>query len=131
MKKIFISVLLTCTTSVMFGQSLSENLIQKIRSQYKPTSSEKALRNALGATDLKALAVNQDNRQELNTFFSNEVPGKGITDQESSGRCWLFTGTNVMRAKIIADHNLPDFRLSQVYLFFWYFALSSTTAFTF
>ncbi len=119
MKKIFISVFFVCTSSVMFGQSLSENLIQKIRSQYKPTSSEKALRNALGATDLKTLAVNQDNQQELNTYFSNEVPGKGITDQESSGRCWLFTGTNVMRAKIIADHNLPDFRLSQVYLFFW------------
>ena len=101
MKKIFISVFFVCTSSVMFGQSLSENLIQKIRSQYKPTSSEKALRNALGATDLKTLAVNQDNQQELNTYFSNEVPGKGITDQESSGRCWLFTGMNVDRKSVV------------------------------
>jgi bleomycin hydrolase len=74
MNKIFIFALLTCTASVMSAQSLSENLIQKIRSQYKPTPSEKALRNALGATDLKKLAVNQDNRQEL------------VTVQPSSGK---------------------------------------------
>jgi bleomycin hydrolase len=119
MKKTYLIMLLTCTTSMLSAQSINENLIQKMRSQYKPSPAEKALRNALGGTDIKKLAVNQDNRQDINTYFNYEVKGKGITDQESSGRCWLFTGMNVLRAKIIAKNNLPDFRLSQVYLFFY------------
>lgn len=119
MKRVFLLAALSLSASMASAQSITENLIQKIRSEYKPTSADKALHNALGSTDIKQLAVNQDNRQELNTYFSNEVRGKGITDQESSGRCWLFTGMNVLRSKIISHNALPDFRLSQVYLFFW------------
>lgn len=47
------------------------------------------------------------------------MPGKGITDQKSSGRCWLFTGLNVMRAKMIQQQGLGSFQFSQSYNFFY------------
>ncbi len=118
-RKNYLLFCLTLSVTAASAQSVTDGLIQKIRSEYKPSASDRALRNAMGTTDIKKLSVNQDNRQELNTYFSNQVDGKGITDQESSGRCWLFTGLNVMRSKIIAKNKLSDFRLSQVYLFFW------------
>jgi len=42
-----------------------------------------------------------------------------ITNQKSSGRCWLFATTNVLRYDIMKKLGLKDFQLSQNYLFFW------------
>lgn len=93
--------------------------VEKIQSSYQNTAADKALRNAMGGTSIKELALNQENQKALNTDFSIKVESKGITDQQSSGRCWLFTGLNVMRAKAIARYDLPGLEFSQVYSFFW------------
>jgi len=42
-----------------------------------------------------------------------------ITNQKSSGRCWLFASTNVLRYGIMRRLKLKEFQLSQSYLFFW------------
>ncbi|KAI5115416.1 hypothetical protein M0805_001566 [Coniferiporia weirii] len=42
-----------------------------------------------------------------------------ITNQKSSGRCWLFATTNVLRYSIMQKLDLKEFQLSQSYLFFW------------
>ncbi|KAL6310322.1 peptidase C1B bleomycin hydrolase [Sparassis latifolia] len=42
-----------------------------------------------------------------------------VTNQKSSGRCWLFATTNVLRYNIMKKLNLEDFQFSQAYLFFW------------
>ncbi|KAG5637985.1 hypothetical protein H0H81_002346 [Sphagnurus paluster] len=42
-----------------------------------------------------------------------------ITNQKSSGRCWIFATTNVIRYGIMKSLKLSDFQLSQSYLFFW------------
>ncbi|MBR5512322.1 MAG: C1 family peptidase [Bacteroidaceae bacterium] len=100
--------------------SIDTQMLKEFAESYKPTGAEKALRNVMLTTSVKTLAVNQENKaKELNTYFSNTVNSKGITDQESSGRCWLFTGLNVMRAKMIAEQNLNGFEFSQVYNFFF------------
>jgi bleomycin hydrolase len=99
--------------------SINAEMLKEFAENYKPTGAEKALKNVMLTTSVKTLAVNQENKTEMNTFFSNTVNSKGITDQESSGRCWLFTGLNVMRAKMIAEQNLGGFEFSQVYNFFF------------
>ncbi|KNZ49087.1 bleomycin hydrolase [Puccinia sorghi] len=42
-----------------------------------------------------------------------------VTNQKSSGRCWLFATCNVLRMGIVKKFNLGDFELSQSYLFFY------------
>ena len=118
MRKTVLTLGIACMAQMASAQAISTELINKARMQ-KLTASEKAIRNAMGSTEIKKLAVNQDNAAEMDTYFSDEVSVKGITDQKSSGRCWLFTGMNVLRSKVIADNKLDDFRFSQVYLFFW------------
>ncbi|WP_308762218.1 C1 family peptidase [uncultured Bacteroides sp.] len=98
---------------------ISPEMLKNIQRSYQNTAADKALRNAMGGTSIKQLALNQENQQAVNTDFSIKVESKGITDQQSSGRCWLFTGLNVMRAKAIAKYDLPGLEFSQVYCFFW------------
>ncbi|KAF2003685.1 peptidase C1B, bleomycin hydrolase [Amniculicola lignicola CBS 123094] len=53
--------------------------------------------------------------------FNIKIPleGSPITNQASSGRCWLFASTNVFRVAIMKKYKLSSFQLSQAYLFYW------------
>ena len=44
---------------------------------------------------------------------------KPVTNQKSSGRCWIFATLNAMRIPFMKDRNVEDFEFSQGYLFFW------------
>jgi len=98
---------------------ISGDMLQSIKQSYQETASDRAIRNAIGGSDIRKLALNQDNLKGLDTYFSNKVESKGIADQKKSGRCWLFTGLNVMRARMITKYNLGAFEFSQNYCFFW------------
>ena len=98
---------------------IDAQMLQELKESYTPTGTEKALQNIMLANSVKVLSVNQENLNEMDTHFSHSVNSKGITDQKSSGRCWLFTGMNVLRAKMIASENLGAFEFSQVYNFFY------------
>ena len=77
--------------------------------------------SALSATDphqvLTQRAATIADTQNFNVKISLE--GAPITNQRSSGRCWLFASTNVFRVAIMKRYNLKEFELSQAYLFFW------------
>lgn len=101
------------------GGGISSDMLQEIKQAYKGTPTDKAIHNAISNNDINKLAVNNDSKNNFDTYFSHKVNSKGITNQKSSGRCWLFTGLNVIRARAIAKYNLPEFELSQNYNFFW------------
>lgn len=58
-------------------------------------------------------------------FFNLEVDVIGspshLNNQKSSGRCWIFATSNVLRSHVIKNYNLDPlkFQLSQSYLFFY------------
>ena len=94
-------------------------MLEKISASYADNSYDRAINNALAGTSIATLAINADNAAMIDTHFSDRVRTKGITDQKSSGRCWLFTGLNVLRAKMIDKYDLPGMEFSQSYLFFY------------
>ena len=98
---------------------ISEDMLNELRAGYTATEAQKAARNALAINPISELAVNADNLAMIDTHFSHRVKTKGITDQQQSGRCWLFTGLNVLRAKMIDEQGLPSMEFSQNYLFFY------------
>ncbi len=114
----FSALSLTAQTSVGKG-GITPAMLEQIKKQNPTTATDRALRNALAGTSINQLATAADNPAANDTYFSNEVPSKGITDQKSSGRCWLFTGLNVMRAEIIKKYDLGSFQFSQSYCFFY------------
>ena len=97
---------------------IDAKLLGEISKGYEGTAADKALRNALNTTAINTLALNADNIP-MDTRFSDVVKTKGRTNQLSSGRCWLFTGLNVMRAKMIDKFDMGPVILSQNYVFFY------------
>ena len=98
---------------------ISEEMLGRIRQGYTGTPEQKAVKNALASNSIATLAINGENLSMIDTHFSHRVPTKGITNQKSSGRCWLFTGLNVLRAKMIAKYDLPGLEFSQNYNSFY------------
>jgi bleomycin hydrolase len=125
MKKFIIAATILAASVASFAQERSSDggitpsMLSAIKESYLNTASDKAIRNALNTTPIGTLALNAENSVMIDTHFSDEVKTKGRTDQKSSGRCWLFTGLNVLRAKMIDKHNLGAFKFSQNYLFFY------------
>ena len=119
MKILFSSLCLFAVATMASAQNITSEMLQMFAKENQLTSSERIIHNALSTGSVANIALNQDNQIEQNTYFSNSVPSKGITDQSSSGRCWLFTGMNVLRAKIINEQKLNSLELSQNYLFFY------------
>ena len=98
---------------------ISAEMLSEISKGYVGDAKDKAIKNALFGTSIATLSVNSENAAMIDTDFTYRVKTKGITDQQSSGRCWLFTGLNVLRAKMIDKYDLPGMEFSQNYLFFY------------
>ena len=60
---------------------------------------------------LKSRATSISDTQIFNIKLALE--GSPVTDQKSSGRCWLFATTNVFRIALMKKYNLDKFELSQ------------------
>ena len=121
MKKIIIAALAIMAVGTLSAQQdkggITAEMLQEIRTGQTNSAAEKAARNALALNPIAELATNAENLAMIDTHFSHRVRTKGITDQHQSGRCWLFTGLNVLRAKMIDDLDLPSLEFSQNYLF--------------
>ena len=105
---------------------ISKQMLKEIQQAQSYSVADKALFNAMASNKIDDLAQNFSKRSERDTYFSVETPKQSITNQRSSGRCWMFSGFNVLRASFAAqcanDPEMKDFgglELSQNYLFFW------------
>lgn len=98
---------------------LSPRMIEKFRHRLDLDGADRALMNAVTNTDMKQLTLNRQIYNSYNDVFSHKIKTEGITDQKSSGRCWMFAGLNIMRPHVIKKYNLSSFEFSQNYLFFW------------
>ena len=99
--------------------AISPEMLSGFKASYENNAANRARHNALNAAGIEKLAFNEKVRNKFDDHFSNKVETKGITDQKSSGRCWLFTGLNVLRAQAMAKHDLPKLTFSQNYNFFF------------
>ena len=98
---------------------ISADMLSRIRSA-QSTAADKALFNAIASNKIDDIAFNFANSGDIDTHFSVETHKQNIHDQKSSGRCWMFSGLNVLRsdfAKRHADSLRVEF--SHDYLFFY------------
>ena len=113
-------VLFLSVPLVLAGQGdLSPEAIDQIRSSFKMDRHTRAMYNSITNTDIATLALNRDILREHNEQFSHKIKTKGITNQKSSGRCWLFAGLNILRPLVIEKHKLKGFEFSQNYSAFY------------
>ena len=118
------NIMLACLMAMALGAQaqqggITQDMLNQIKSSYKHTPADKAIYNAMAETSIAVLAKNHENLANFDTNFTNKVVSHGITDQQQSGRCWLFTGLNVLRAQMMAKYGLDEMEFSQNYCFFY------------
>ncbi|MDD6804487.1 MAG: C1 family peptidase [Prevotellaceae bacterium] len=120
-QKIYSLAVAICMTATVNAQTggISSKMLGEIQKQNKMTPAENALANAIAANSIDNLAQNRNNAAELDTYFSVETPKQAITDQKSSGRCWMFSGMNVLKANFAKRTDSLRVEFSQAYLFFY------------
>ena len=118
------NIMLACLMAMALGAQaqqggVTQDMLNQIKSSYKHTPADKAIYNAMAETSIAVLAKNHENLANFDTNFTNKVVSHGITDQQQSGRCLLFTGLNVLRAQMMAKYGLDEMEFSQNYCFFY------------
>ncbi len=125
--KTFLTIILslflfTVTFHFCYAQStgeINDDILNSLRISFKFDAQTKAMSNALTTNDVKKLALDRETSISSNNYFSNKIKTEGVTDQKSSGRCWLFAGLNIMRPIAMTSLNKKGFEFSQNYLFFY------------
>lgn len=77
-------------------------------------------RNAATSVGVRAAAKCPLPYREYHDTYSVDLkPTARVTNQGSSGRCWLFATCNVLRERLMDSLGTTEFELSQGYLQFW------------
>ena len=125
MKK-YVVLTLCLGSSLLFVQAqtknggISKEMLQEFQKEQKHCTAGKALSNALSGVSIDVLAKNyQSAAKPIDKNFSIETRRQSITNQKSSGRCWMFSGLNVLRSNYTMQHDSVSIEFSQAYLFFW------------
>ena len=121
-KLLMLGVCLTLTGNIMAQNkegSISLQMLNQIQHNGKQTAVERALSNAIATNSIDELARTPGSKTEVDDYFSNETPKQNIQNQKSSGRCWMFTGLNVLRADFALRSDSLRVEYSHTYLFFW------------
>ena len=99
---------------------ITQQMLQQMEKAQAATPQQKALFNAISQFSIDDLAKNFANQGDFDTHFSIETPKQSIHDQKSSGRCWMFSGLNVLRANFAKQHeDTLAVEFSHDYLFFY------------
>lgn len=102
------------------AQNITDDDLSDIRKSFSADPQTKAIQNILTENaNIKSLALNHELQGQIDHYFKYRVDVKGITNQKSSGRCWMFTSMNVLRPSIMSKYNIDKFDFSHNYLFFW------------
>ena len=120
MKKSLITMSLMLAGASLFAQSITPKDLQEIQGSFKKDAATKAIQNVLtNDKNIRDNALNRDLQGKIDHYFKYRADVKGITNQYSSGRCWMFTSMNVLRPQIMKKYNLSQFDFSHNYLYFW------------
>ncbi|KAI0081206.1 peptidase C1B, bleomycin hydrolase [Panus rudis PR-1116 ss-1] len=109
------------TTPISPSGALTPTTISSWESSITSSPKLQLTRTILNHTDIRTTLVSRAAKIADPHVFNTQLDFKTgpITNQKSSGRCWLFATTNVLRYNVMKKLKLDEFQLSQSYLFFW------------
>lgn len=100
-------------------KSITQEELKRYENDFIGSRSKKIAMNAAAVNGIVKAATNNSALRENRHAYSIELKQGKITNQQQSGRCWMFAAMNVMRFDIIKKLDLEDFELSQNFLLFY------------
>jgi bleomycin hydrolase len=98
---------------------LTSGDLELLRKDFAANPAYRLAQNAVTRVTVDDVAIN---REIINsTDHSQEVllDDWKVTNQQRSGRCWLFAGLNLLRVGAMRKMGLKEFEFSQNYAMFW------------
>lgn len=99
--------------------SISAADVAQAREQFEANRANVLARNAVASNGIRKAARVPEKVAEATTTFDIQLKQGDITNQKSSGRCWMFASLNTMRFRVMKKLGLKTFELSQAYPLFW------------
>ncbi|TDS26079.1 aminopeptidase C [Halanaerobium congolense] len=105
----------------MNRQSIDQKNLEDFSAYFKKRENSEIIANAVIKNGINDTALNNESVKNMHYDFSEEIDVGKVTNQEKSGRCWMFAALNNIRYSISKDLNIKDhdFELSQSYTMFW------------
>lgn len=100
-------------------KKIDETTLQKWQENYELEKSHFITKQALAKNAINSICINQQQINKMEQLFNINLETLPVTNQESSGRCWIFAGCNIIRERLAKKYNLENFELSQSYLAFY------------
>jgi bleomycin hydrolase len=100
-------------------QSVTNEDIKRFLASFDRNPKNLLALNAVTQNGIAAVALSRKEVDRINYTFSNLIESPEATNQEQSGRCWLFSGLSLLCLEAMKKLNLQTFELSEVYQMFW------------
>lgn len=98
---------------------ITKELLKKMEQSYDLNPANAVVESAIAKVGLEDAAISQESIRRHNFQFSNKTKKGQITNQKSSGRCWIFAALNTARVEAMEKFDIKSFEFSQTYTFFW------------
>ncbi|MDA8312323.1 MAG: C1 family peptidase [Actinomycetota bacterium] len=99
--------------------TLDAEELELLRKEFVSNPVYRLAQNAITKVGLDEVAVNRDIVNTTGHALSISLDDWKVTNQERSGRCWLFAGLNLLRVGAMKKMGLKDFEFSQNFTMFW------------
>jgi len=111
-----LSISATDVAPLSSSGTLSSSLIENWESEATSDPRTKLARTVLATNNIRSSLLDRTAQIADQHVFNHAIDFKTgpQTDQKSSGRCWLFATTNVLRYEVMKKLNVSELELSQV-----------------
>ena len=99
--------------------TLSAGDLELLRKDFAASPAYRLAQNAVTRVAVDDVALNREIINNTDHSLSTLLDDWKVTNQERSGRCWLFAGLNLLRVGAMKKMGLKDFEFSQNYAMFW------------
>jgi bleomycin hydrolase len=93
--------------------------LERLRKDFSASPIYRLAQNAVTRVGVDDVAIDREIVAGIDHSVSTMLDDWKVTNQERSGRCWLFAGLNLLRAGVMRTTGLKDFEFSQNYVMFW------------
>src|SRR5215467_11391952 len=99
--------------------TLAETDLELLRKDFAASPVYRLAQNAVTRVTVDDVAINREIVNSIDHSLSTHLDDWKVTNQERSGRCWLFAGLNLLRVGVMRKTGLKDFEFSQNHAMFW------------
>jgi bleomycin hydrolase len=93
--------------------------LEVLRKEFAANPAYRLAQNAVTRVTVDDVAINREIVNNIDHTLSTQLDDWKVTNQERSGRCWLFAGLNLLRVGVMRKTGIKDFEFSQNYAMFW------------